>query len=117
MIVDLLRNDLSIISSNVKVDKFRYCETIITKDKKLIQTSSKISGTLEKNWQNKIGDILISILPAGSITGTPKRKTIEILKDVENYDREFFTGIFGIFDGQNLDSAVMIRFIQKNKNS
>jgi para-aminobenzoate synthetase component 1 len=117
MIVDLLRNDLSIISSNVKVDKFRYCETITAGDKKLIQTSSKISGTLEKNWQNKIGDILTSILPAGSITGTPKKKTIEILKDIENYDREFFTGIFGIFDGQNLDSAVMIRFIQKNKNN
>jgi para-aminobenzoate synthetase component 1 len=72
MIVDLLRNDLSIISSNVKVDKFRYCETIITKDKKLIQTSSKISGTLEKNWQNKIGDILISVrAPVGDVNICP----------------------------------------------
>jgi len=32
---------------------------------------------------------------------------------VENYDRGFYTGVFGYFDGQNLDSCVMIRFIEK----
>ncbi len=115
MVVDLLRNDLSIVSSNVKVDEFRYCEKINAGEKELIQVSSKISGKLQKNWQNNIGDILTSILPAGSITGTPKKQTVKIIKKTENYDREFFTGIFGVFDGKNLDSAVMIRFIQKDK--
>lgn len=114
MVVDLLRNDLSIISKNVQVDKFRYCETIAAGDTELIQVSSQISGDLSTNWQNNIGNILTSILPAGSITGTPKNKTIKIIKQIELYDRDFFTGIFGVFDGTNLDSAVMIRFIQKN---
>ena len=116
MVVDLLRNDLGIIGSNVRVENFRYVETINAGDKKLLQVSSKISANLEDNWSDKIGDILSSILPAGSITGTPKKKTVEILKNIENYDREFYTGVFGVFDGKNLDSSVMIRFIQKELN-
>lgn len=116
MVVDLLRNDLGIIGSNVRVEDFRYVETINAGDKELLQVSSKISANLEENWSDKIGDILSSILPAGSITGTPKKKTVEILKNIENYDREFYTGVFGVFDGKNLDSSVMIRFIQKELN-
>jgi para-aminobenzoate synthetase component 1 len=37
---------------------------------------------------------------------------LEIIKEAENYPRNYFTGIFGIFDGSDLDSAVMIRFIE-----
>ena len=116
MVVDLLRNDLGIVSKKVEVEKFRYCEKINAGNKKLLQVSSKISGHLNKNWHEKIGDIITSLLPAGSITGTPKKKTVEILEDIENYDRGFYTGIFGVYDGKSLDSAVMIRFIEKNKN-
>ena len=113
MVVDLLRNDLGIIGSNVRVEDFRYIETINAGDKELLQVSSKISANLENNWSEKIGDILTSILPAGSITGTPKKKTVEILKNIEDYDRDFYTGIFGVYDGKNLDSSVMIRFIEE----
>lgn len=113
MVVDLLRNDLGIVGSNVRVEDFRYIETINAGDKELLQVSSKISAKLENNWSEKIGDILTSTLPAGSITGTPKKKTVEILKDVENYERDFYTGIFGVYDGKNLDSSVMIRFIEE----
>ena len=63
-----------------------------------------------------MGDILSNILPAGSITGTPKKSTIEILKNIENYDRGFYSGIFGIFDGINLQSFVLIRFIENINN-
>jgi len=114
MVVDLLRNDLGIVSKKVRVEKFRYIDKINAGNKKLLQVSSKISGHLEENWHEKIGDILTSLLPAGSITGTPKRKTIEILEDVEKYDRGFYTGVFGVYDGESLDSAVNIRFIEKN---
>ena len=116
MVVDLLRNDLGIIGSKVRVEKFRYIDKINAGDKKLLQVSSKISAQLDTNWNEKIGDIITSILPAGSITGTPKKKTVEILNDIEKYDRDFYTGIFGIFDGENLDSAVMIRFIEVDKS-
>jgi para-aminobenzoate synthetase component 1 len=116
MVVDLLRNDLSQIASQVKVQKFRYIEKIHSGENELLQVSSKIKGSLEKNWQNRLGEILCSMLPAGSITGAPKRKTVEILKEVEKYDRGFYTGVFGLFDGESLDSAVMIRFLEKNKD-
>ncbi len=113
MVVDLIRNDLSIVSSNVKVEKFRYLEKISAGNKELYQSSSKITGELNKNWHENIGDIITKLLPAGSITGTPKKSTIKILKETENYNRDFYTGIWGVYDGINLDSSVLIRFIEK----
>lgn len=115
-IVDLIRNDLSIISKNVRVEKFRYVEKIITNQKELLQVSSKIVGELEKDYNERIGDIIYAMLPAGSISGAPKKKTIEIIQRAEKGKRGFYTGVFGIFDGKNLDSAVMIRFIEKTKD-
>lgn len=117
MVVDLLRNDLSIVAKKVKIDKLRYVNQITAGSKALLQVSSKISGILEPNWHQRIGDILLPLLPAGSISGVPKKKTLEIIKTVEGYKRGFFTGIFGYFDGYKLDSAIMIRFIEKQENN
>ena len=113
MVVDLLRNDLSIVSKNVKVEKFRYITEIEAGDKKLLQVSSHISGKIGDDWHGKIGTILKLLLPAGSISGTPKKSTLEIIDNVEEYDRGFFSGVFGFYDGEKLDSGVMIRFIEK----
>ncbi|MGC9352399.1 MAG: aminodeoxychorismate synthase component I [Mariniphaga sp.] len=114
-IVDLIRNDLSLVAQNVRVEKFRYLERIQTNNKNLWQVSSKITGDLPENYASKIGDILFSMLPAGSVSGAPKKKTVEIIREAENYERGYYTGIFGIFDGKNLDSCVLIRFIE-NQN-
>ncbi|WP_420868449.1 aminodeoxychorismate synthase component I [Arcobacter vandammei] len=111
MIVDLLRNDLGRVANNIKVEEFRFFEKIELKDKGLYQTSSKISGEL-KDWKNNLGDIIFNLLPAGSITGTPKKSTINILNSIEDYERGFYTGIFGIFDGNSFQSFVLIRFIE-----
>ena len=113
MVVDLLRNDLGIVGSNVKVEQFRYIDKIKAGDKELLQVSSKISAQLENSWSERLGSIITSMLPAGSITGTPKKKTVQILEEVENYDRGFYTGIWGVFDGENLDSSVLIRYVEK----
>ncbi|PLX04033.1 MAG: aminodeoxychorismate synthase component I [Marinilabiliales bacterium] len=112
-IVDLIRNDLSIVSKNVRVEEFRYIDTITTNRGNLLQMSSKITGDLPNNWQSNIGNILMSMLPAGSISGAPKKKTLEIIKEAEAYERGYYTGVFGIFDGKNIDSGVMIRFVEK----
>ena len=117
MIVDLLRNDLSIVSSDVKVEEFRYTTEIEAGDKKLLQVSSHISGFVGEAWHEKLGTILESILPAGSISGAPKKSTLEIIEDIEGYDRGFFSGIFGLYNGKTFDSGVMIRFIEKSNNS
>lgn len=114
-IVDLIRNDLSLVAENVQVEKFRYLERIRTNNKDLWQVSSKITGKLPKDYTAKIGDILFSMLPAGSVSGAPKKKTVEIIRAAENYERGFYTGIFGFFDGKNLDSCVLIRYLE-NQN-
>ena len=113
MVVDLLRNDLSMVAKAVRVEKFRYVESIKAGERELLQVSSKIKGELGDDWQSRIGDILCTLLPAGSITGTPKKSTIDIIHKVEGYDRGFYSGVFGVFDGKSLDSAVMIRYIEK----
>jgi para-aminobenzoate synthetase component 1 len=115
-IVDLIRNDLSMVAKNVKVDRFQFIDRLKTNRKELLQMSSEISGELPDNFQNEIGEMLFKILPAGSISGAPKRKTIEVIKEAEKYNRGFYTGVFGIFDGKNIDSAVMIRFIENTGN-
>jgi len=112
-IVDLIRNDLSMVAKKVRVEELRYVERIKTHEKELLQTSSKISGELPDDWRSRIGDVIFKLLPAGSTSGAPKKKTLEIIKEAEGYDRGFFTGVFGYFDGENMDSAVMIRFIEK----
>jgi para-aminobenzoate synthetase component 1 len=114
MIVDLIRNDLGIIASNIEVEKFRYIHKIKAGKKELYQVSSKITGSLQTNWCEHIGDIITSLLPAGSITGTPKKSTVNLINQIESYDREFFTGVWGIFDGENIDSSILIRFIQND---
>lgn len=116
MVVDLLRNDLSMVATKVRVEKFRYITKIDTSDKSLLQVSSHISGDLGEDWHQHIGDIFRSILPAGSISGTPKKSTLEIIEEVEGYERGFYSGVFGVYDGKKLDSGVMIRFIQKSQN-
>lgn len=116
MVVDLLRNDLSIVADDVRVEDFRYITEIEAGDKKLLHVSSHISGKLKNTWHENIGDILKALLPAGSISGTPKKSTLKIIENIEGYKREYFSGVFGVFDGESLDSGVMIRFIQKTKN-
>ncbi|HXP49725.1 MAG TPA: aminodeoxychorismate synthase component I [Bacteroidia bacterium] len=111
--VDLIRNDLSIVATQVELKRFRYISRIKTFNSELLQVSSEISGIVKKELLNKMGTLLSSLLPAGSISGAPKRKTVEIIKEVEGYDRGYYTGIFGYFDGKNLQSVVMIRFIEK----
>lgn len=112
-VVDLLRNDLSMVADNVKVDKFQYIDFIKTKQKDLYAMSSEISGNLKPEFDGKLGSIMKKLLPAGSILGAPKPKTLEIILNAEGYKRGYYTGVCGWFDGKNVDSCVMIRFIEK----
>jgi para-aminobenzoate synthetase component 1 len=112
-IVDLIRNDLSRISDAVKVNRFRYIDRITTSQKDLLQVSSEIEGELPSNFREKLGEMIATLLPAGSVSGAPKTKTVQIIGNAEQEDRGYYTGIFGYFDGINVDSAVIIRYIEK----
>ena len=112
-ILDLIRNDMSRIADHVSVKRYRYVEKIKTNKQDLYQVSSKITGRLDHDYRENLGDILFELLPAGSISGAPKAKTLEIIQEAEGYERGFYSGICGWFDGDNVDSGVMIRFIEQ----
>ncbi len=115
-IVDLIRNDLSRVAEDVRVDKYRYIDVLHTNKGDILQTSSEISGRLPEDYRQHLGEILDAQLPAGSITGAPKDKTMQIIHEAEGYDRGFYTGIMGIYDQGELNSAVMIRFIEEENS-
>ncbi len=111
-IVDLIRNDLNAVATDVAVERFRYIDRVSTSRGVILQVSSLITGRLGGDYRRRLGTILFSMLPAGSVTGAPKKKTVDIIRRVESGPRGFYTGIAGYFDGKDLDSGVMIRFIE-----
>lgn len=113
-IVDLIRNDLSKVATDVRVDRYRYYETISNNQGKLGQVSSEISGRLPVDYQRRIGDIIFRMLPAGSVSGAPKERTLEIIRATEEAPRGYYTGIAGLFEDGKLDSCVLIRFLESN---
>ena len=115
-IVDLLRNDLNIWSSNVTIKRFRYVDKIKSNTGYLLQVSSEIEGQLPENYRRHLGDIIFDMLPAGSCTGAPKKATVDLIRRAEGETRGFYTGVFGYYDGETLDSAVLIRFLEKEKD-
>ncbi len=116
-IVDLIRNDLSAVAHHVEVTRFRYVEEIRTSQKNLLQVSSEITGQLDPGYEGRLGDILLALLPAGSVSGAPKRKTVEIIQRAESEPRGYYTGVVGMFDGSVLDSGVMIRFLERDNGT
>ncbi|HEY9045251.1 MAG TPA: aminodeoxychorismate synthase component I [Ohtaekwangia sp.] len=112
-IVDLIRNDLSQVATHVRVNRFRYIDELKTSNKNLLQVSSEIVGDLPDDYRSKLGDILVKLLPAGSVSGAPKQKTLEIIRKAEGEKRGYYTGVVGYFDGDHVDSGVMIRYIEK----
>lgn len=113
-IVDLIRNDVGAVCDSVDVDRFAFIQEFPTSKGPVLQMSSEISGKLSQNFIYAPGDLFYSILPAGSITGAPKQKTVEILKSVESTARGFYTGVMVLFDGAVIDSGVLIRFIERS---
>ena len=112
-VVRLLSSDLQKVATNVHTTRFRYVDVIKKSTGDLLQTSSEIVGELPANWQEHLGDLLAAMLPAGSIAGAPKEKSVAVIDEAETYERGFYTGIAGVFDGKTLDSCVLIRFIER----
>lgn len=113
-IVDLIRNDLSMIASDVTVERFRYVERISARGKDLLQVSSEIRGKLLPGFSDDPAGAFLSLLPAGSVSGAPKPRTLEIIGEAEGQERGYYTGVCGVYDGESLDSGVMIRYIEQS---
>lgn len=108
----LITDELSYVAQNVYVKRFRYIDKIESLNRILLQVSSEVEGELPSDYISRLGDILFSLLPAASITGSPKTKAKEYIWLAEGQRRKYYCGIAGYFDGKTLDTAVLIRFIE-----
>lgn len=112
-IVDLMRNDLSRVAREVTVSDYRYLQSIERRGGGLVQTSSNIGGRLPVDWREGLGTLLAALLPAGSVSGAPKSATLRLIRAAEVAERGYYCGIAGYFDGQTLDSCVLIRYLER----
>ncbi|MDF1683412.1 MAG: aminodeoxychorismate synthase component I [Legionellaceae bacterium] len=97
MIVDLLRNDLSAISKpgSVQVSRLLEVESYET----VHQMTSCIQSEVERELP--FATIMQHLFPCGSITGAPKRRTMEIIRDLESEPRHIYTGAIGYITPEN----------------
>ena len=109
MLVDLARNDLSRSCNNVVVEKDREIQFY----SHVIHLVSKVTGYLKSKSKEIIGNTF----PAGTLTGAPKYKAMELINEYETSKRQFYGGAIGMIDIYgNFNHAIIIRsFLSKNQ--
>lgn len=114
MLVDLGRNDLGrvckydsvIVTEKMKIQKYSHVMHLV----------SKVEGTLTDDKDSI--DALMSCFPAGTVTGAPKIRAVQLINDYEKKERNVYAGAVGYFDfSGNLDMCIAIRtlFVKENK--
>ena len=112
MLVDLARNDLSRNGNNVTVEKDREVQFY----SHVIHLVSKVSCKIKKD--SSTFQIVADTFPAGTLSGAPKYKAMQLINKYEPCNRSFYGGAIGFmdFDG-NFNHAIIIRsFLSKNYN-
>ena len=112
MLVDLARNDLSRNGTNVVVEKNREIQFF----SHVIHLVSKVTGKINKN--SKTFQVVADTFPAGTLSGAPKHKALELIDLYEKTARNFYGGAVGYMDFYgNFNHAIIIRsFLSKDKN-
>lgn len=95
-IVDLIRNDLSMVANQVFVSRYRYIDTLQTNQGAILQTSSEIQGVLPENYPEHLGELIFRLLPAGSITGAPKKKRCRLFGKLKPTTEDFIQELWAI---------------------
>ena len=104
MLVDLARNDLSISCNEVSVEKDREIQFY----SHVIHLVSKVTGLLK----NKSMNIISNTFPAGTLSGAPKYRAMELINNYEKTKRNFYGGAIGMIDSNlNFNHAIIIRSI------
>ena len=108
MLVDLARNDLSRNCSEVKVEKYKEVQFF----SHVIHLVSKVTGKLNGSSMK----LVANTFPAGTLSGAPKHKAMQLIEEIENTNRTFYGGAIGFMDFEgNFNHAIMIRtFLSKN---
>ena len=110
MLVDLARNDLSRNCNEVKVEKYKEVQFF----SHVIHLVSKVTGKLKN--PNNFMNLVANTFPAGTLTGAPKVRAMELIEEIEQTNRSFYGGAIGFMDFKgNFNHAIMIRsFLSKN---
>ncbi|WP_293873353.1 anthranilate synthase component I family protein [Flavobacterium sp.] len=108
MLVDLARNDLSRNCTRVKVEKYKEVQFF----SHVIHLVSKVTGKLTESSMN----LVANTFPAGTLSGAPKHKAMQLIENIENRNRTFYGGAIGFMDFEgNYNHAIIIRtFLSKN---
>ena len=111
MLVDLARNDLSRSCSKVEVSSFSEVQYF----SHVIHLVSKVNGTLSAD--KSALDVFADTFPAGTLSGAPKYRAVEIIKEQESENRNFYGGAIGFFgfDG-SANKAIIIRSVLSKDN-
>jgi anthranilate synthase component I len=110
MLVDLARNDLSRVCNNVHVTEYKKAKYY----SHVIHLVSEVQGTLNENNTGFV--TMAKLFPAGTLSGAPKFKAMQLINSIEANKREFYGGVIGYlgFNG-NVNNAIMIRtFLSQN---
>ena len=108
MLVDLARNDLSRNCTNVNVEKYKEVQFF----SHVIHLVSKVTGKLNGSSMK----LVANTFPAGTLSGAPKHKAMQLIENIENRNRTFYGGAIGFMDFEgNYNHAIIIRtFLSKN---
>lgn len=111
MLVDLARNDLSKFCEQVTVDKFKEVQYF----SHVIHLTSRVTGEILPEYHGL--DIFLSTFPAGTLSGAPKIRAMQLIDEIESDARGFYGGALGFvgFDG-NTNHAIMIRTFMSKDN-
>jgi anthranilate synthase component I len=109
MLVDLARNDLSRHADNVSVERYREVQFF----SHVIHLVSAVSGKLNKG--SDVTDMMTATFPAGTLSGAPKFKAMQLIDQYENQNRGYYGGAIGFLDfNGRFNHAIMIRtFLSK----
>lgn len=110
MLVDLARNDLSRHGSEVQVDTYREAQFF----SHVIHLVSKVTGKIHKGTPT--AQVVADTFPAGTLSGAPKHRAMQLIEEYEKTSRTFYGGAIGFMDFEgNYNHAIMIRtFLSKN---
>jgi anthranilate synthase component 1 len=106
MLVDLARNDMGRVSKHGTVKVFDF--QTIERYSHVMHIISRVKGTLRENFDAV--DAFCASFPAGTVSGAPKIRAMEIINHLEPEKRGFYAGAIGYFDyGGNMDMCIAIR--------
>ena len=110
MLVDLARNDLSRSCNDVHVEQYKQVQFF----SHVIHLVSKVTGKLKQN--HTFMELVGKTFPAGTLSGAPKIKAMQLIESIEKTNRSFYGGAIGVLDFEgNFNHAIMIRsFLSKN---